>query len=338
MKTIKSSSSSVAGPIIKAVKQVPVLTYGCIAMLIVFFVFAPNFASRRNISNILQNSSMLMIVSTGMAITIISKQIDVSIGGVMTFSAMMAAMWLERFGSESPFHIVIAFVIGTLVGLCFGIFNGIMIGKYQFNYWLITFATMSMGYGLTQVVKNGHQVTGFSNLFRGVVRKSIFGLSSATWIALLIVLVMTLITLKTRFGRYIFAIGDSEQCALNAGINVVKTRILIYSIAGMLSGFAGVLLLGKTNVADPTVASGYEFDAIAAVIIGGTSFEGGKGSVTGSVVGALIMTAILNGLQLMKVSSYWQQVYMGIFILIIIMIDVLGSRFNAIKQQRRIYK
>lgn len=319
------------------IKRVPTLMWGCLLLLAVFVLFANNYLRPQNITNILKNSSMLMIVSCGMAITIISKQIDVSIGGVMTFSGMVAAMYLTRV-EQSAGQIALAFAIGTAVGLAFGLFNGIMIGKYKYNYWLVTFATMSIGYGAAQAINGGYLISGFSSEFRSVVNRELLFLPAATWIAIAIIAIMAIVTYKTRFGKYIYAVGDSEQCALNSGVNVVKTRVLIYCISGALAGFAGVLLVAKTNSAGPTTANGYEFDAIAAVIIGGTSFEGGKGGVIGSVAGALIMTAILNGLQLMGVNSYWQQVLMGVFILVIITIDVISGRVKQKNQQRRIYK
>ena len=144
--------------------------------------------------------------------------------------------------------------------------------------------------------------------------------------------------LKRKDPRNIYAVGDSEKCAETSGIHVSKTRFAIYTISGLLAGFAGALLAAKTNSAGPIGAEGYEWNAIAATIIGGTSFAGGRGGLAGTIVGALIMTVIINGLQLLGLSNYWQQVFKGLFILVIIVVNVLGDRKKTIAAQRRVYK
>ncbi|MCU6735710.1 ABC transporter permease [Diplocloster agilis] len=319
-------------------KNIPGLIWGVLVIILVFIFFAKGFTKYQNILNILSNTAILLIISCGMTMAILSKEIDISIGGVMSFAGLGGALFITRFENPGIPAIILTFAIGTGIGLCFGLFNGVLIGKYKYNYWLITFATMSIGYGAAQVINGGNVVSGFPKAFRNVADSKFLGIPTVVWVALVIVLIMLFITYKTRFGMHIYAVGDSEQCASQSGINVKKTRILIYMLAGMLSGFGGVLLVAKTNSAGPVAASGYEWNAIAATIIGGTSFEGGKGGLAGTIIGALVMSMIINGLQLMGFSNYWQQVYKGAFILLIIVVDVISRRKKKKAALRRVYK
>ena len=321
------------------IKKVSGIMWASLLMVVLMLIFVPNFSQPRNFDNILKNTAVLLIISIGMTMAILSSQIDLSIGGVMSASAMISAMYLSRFEEPTAVQILITFLIGIIVGLAFGLINGVMIGIFKYNYWLVTFATMSMGYGLAQVVTNGNIIAGFSKTFRHVADGKMGGaVSNVIIITILIVVIMMLLLARTRFGMHIYAVGDSEQCAAQSGIVVTKIRILVYAISGILAGLGGVLLVSKTNSASATIGNGYEFDAIAAVIIGGTPFEGGKGGLGGTVIGALVIQAFKAGLQLMGVSSYWQQTLVGIFILLIIVVDVISENQKLIKKTRRIYR
>ena len=236
----------------------------------------------------------------------------------------------------TPLDVVITILIGLAVGLLFGIFNGLMIGKFKFNYWLITFATMSIGYGIAKIVTNGNLLAGYSKVFRFLADGNIL-FSTCIWWAIIIVIIASIILKKKRLGYGIYAIGDNEQCAANSGIDVGKTRFMVYTISGMLAGLGGVLLVSKTNSAS-SAQNGYEFNAIAAVVVGGTSLDGGRGSISGTIVGAVIIQAVKSGLQLIGLNAYWQQTLIGVFILTIIIIDVLNGEKVKTKLLRRIYK
>lgn len=319
-------------------KKIPAIAWGILAVILIFIFFADGFILPRNLFNILGNTSVLMIASVGMTFAILSQQIDISIGGVMSVSGLAAAMFVKGIDEPSVCQVFLAFIIASLIGLAFGVFNGLMIGVLNYNYWLITFATMSIGYGMAEVINNGNVVSGLSKNFRNVADGKFLGIRTVVYVAAAVMIVMCWILYKTRFGMHIYAVGDSEKCAENSGIQVSKIRFAIYSISGLLAGFAGALLAAKTNSAGPIGAEGYEWNAIAATIIGGTSFSGGQGGLAGTVVGAFIMTVIINGLQLLGLSNYWQQVFKGLFILIVIVINVLGDRRKAIESQRRVYK
>jgi len=319
-------------------KKIPGLMWGSLLMILFFVIFAPNYTNQRNIINILQNSAIIIIVSMGMGITILSGQIDMSIGGVMTASAVISAMYIAHIQEPTVTDILSTFLIGIGVGGVFGFLNGLLIAKYKFNYWLVTFAMMSIAYGIAQVVTPGKVISGFSKSFRNVTTFSLGNIPMVVYIAVLVSLFMFFLTYKTKFGMHIYAVGASEKCAAQSGIRVDKVRFVIYLLSGLLSGFGGVLLVSKTNFASANVASGQEFTAMANVIIGGISFDGGKGGLLGAFAGSIILTAILNGLQLMGLSNYWQQVFTGIFILMIIIIDVVSQRVKKTKNTRRVYK
>ena len=319
-------------------KKIPGLAWGILAIILIFIFFADGFILPRNLINILGNTSVLLIASVGMTFSILSQQIDISIGGVMSVSGLAAAMFIKNIEEPSAGQVFLAFLIAALIGLAFGLFNGWMIGILKYNYWLVTFATMSIGYGMAEVINNGNVVSGLSKSFRNVADGKFLGIGTVVYVAAAVILIMCWLLYKTRFGMHIYAVGDSEKCAENSGIHVSRTRLIIYSLSGLLAGFAGALLAAKTNSAGPIGAEGYEWNAIAATIIGGTSFAGGKGGLGGTVVGALIMTVIINGLQLLGLSNYWQQVFKGLFILVIIAVNVLGDRKRSIAAQRRVYK
>ena len=215
------------------IKKVSGIMWASLLMVVLMLIFVPNFSQPRNFDNILKNTAVLLIISIGMTMAILSSQIDLSIGGVMSASAMISAMYLSRFEEPTAVQILITFLIGIIVGLAFGLINGVMIGIFKYNYWLVTFATMSMGYGLAQVVTNGNIIAGFSKTFRHVADGKMGGaVSNVIIITILIVVIMMLLLARTRFGMHIYAVGDSEQCAAQSGIVVPKIRILVYAISG----------------------------------------------------------------------------------------------------------
>lgn len=320
-------------------KGVSGVMWACLIMVVLLMIFVPNYSQLRNFDNILKNTAILVIVSIGMTMSILGEEIDLSIGGVMSAAAMISAIYIKQFENPSGLQLLVGFLIGMLVGAVFGFVNGLLIGKFKFNFWLVTFATMSMGYGISEAVTNGQILAGYSKKFRNITGGTLAGgISNLVIIAVIVTVIMYLVLLKTRFGMHVYAVGDSEQCAAQSGIKVAWVRMRIYLFSGILAGFGGVLLISKANSASASVANGYEFDAIAAVIIGGTPFEGGKGGLIGTVIGALIIQAFKSGLQLIGVSTYWQQTLIGIFILLVIVFDVISENRKTTKKLRRVYR
>lgn len=308
-----------------------------IALILIFAIVIENYLGVRNVMNILRNSSALVAVAAGMTMIILLGEIDMSVGGVITIAATITGTYLQSMETVTVGNVLLGAVICAAVGLAFGIFNGYMIGMKRFNYWLVTFGSMSMGYGLSKGITNGGVLSGFDTKFRWISMGDVLGISMCIVWAVLICLAVMFMQYKTRFGLHLYAIGDSEACAVNSGIDVKKTRFLAYAFSGLMSGLAAILLLARTNSAGATVGEGYEFNAIAAVVIGGTTMDGGKGGFKGTIFGAVFISAMKNGLQLIGLSNYWQQVLLGVVIIAIILYDVINTQLRSKKSLRRVY-
>lgn len=322
----------------KTVKKIPGTVWGILAMFIFFTLINEKFCSVANLRNLMKNASVLMIVSMGAGMAILSAKIDLSIGYVMSLSAIVSTMYITQFDQPTVLQIVIGFLIAILIGLVFGLFNGLMIGKWKFDYWLITFASMSIAQGLAQVVSDGDIISGYSKTFRAVANTKLLGIDSIVWIAVVVCAVMIFVTTKTRFGYAIYAVGDSEECAFKSGTNVMHVRVLVYALSGVLAGLGGILLAAKTNSASAMLGNGYEFNAIAAVIVGGTPSEGGKGGLGKTVMGAILITVLKSGLQFSGLDTYWQTLLIGIFIMAVVVVDVLSTKVARKRETRRVYR
>lgn len=322
----------------KTVRKVPGIAYGTAVLLVLFTCINPNFINPINLVNILKNAAILTIVSMGMTLAILSAQIDLSIGSVMSLCAIVTGLVVQRSPDPSALHIAGAVVLGVGVGALFGLFNGVMIGRYKFDYWLITFSSMSIAQGLALIVSNGNIISGYTKRFRALAEAELLGVDSVIYIAVAVCAVAIFISTKTRFGFSVYGIGDSEECAVKSGIDVTKTRLKIYVISGILAGIGGILLAAKTNSASSTLGSGYEFNAIAAVVVGGTPFDGGKGGLMGTVLGSLLIAVMKSGLQVVGLSPYWQTLLVGVFIMLIIVADVASGAMKAAKDMRRVYR
>jgi len=256
----------------------------------------------------------------------------------MSLSAIVASMIITSREETTIGLIILGCLAGVAVGVIFGFFNGIMIGKYKFDYWLITFSSMAIAQGLSLVVSNGRIISGYSKNFRALADGRILGISSIIIVAVFICAIMIFISTRTRFGYAIYSVGDSEECANKSGINVTKTRIWIYTISGLMAGLGGILLASKTNSASSALGMGYEFNAIAAVVVGGTPSEGGRGGLLGTVFGSIFIAVMKSGLQFVGLTAHWQTLMIGFFIMAIIVSDVTISKLKLKKELRRIYK
>jgi ribose transport system permease protein len=248
-------------------------------------------------------------------------------------------MYLQSLGkTHTPVDVLVAVLIGLTVGGIFGVFNGVMIGKFKFDFLLITFSSMSIAAGLGQVISGGNIIGGFSRTYRFIGGGSLGPVNTVVIIAVIIALGMIFLTKKTRFGLHVYAIGDSTQCAHQSGINVSGVLMWIYIITGLLAGLGGVLLASKTNSISPIAGRGYEFDAVAAVVVGGTPLDGGVGGIGGTIMGAILIAMMKNGLMLFGFSTFWQQTLIGVFMLLIIIGDVISTNRRKYRSQRRVYR
>ncbi|WP_082574742.1 ABC transporter permease [Arthrobacter sp. Soil763] len=304
------------------------LAFGTLIVLLVFFSLAStNFFTWTNISGILLSTAVIGILAFGTTLVIITSGIDLSIGTGMTLCAVVTGLLLVNF--QLPLYIGVLGGIAT--GALMGLINGLNVSVLKLPPFIATLAMMLIAQGLALVLSGVRpiyfsKVKGFKDIALGQL---IPGLPNAVLILLLTGVAAYLVLGKTLLGRYIFAIGSNEEATKISGVNTGKWKILVYTVAGIFTGVAGVVIAARLDSAQPQLGSGYELQAIAAVIIGGTSLLGGRGSVLGTLIGALIMSVLINGLRIMSVQTEWQTVVVGIVILVAVFTDSLRRRREA---------
>jgi len=267
-----------------------------------------------------------------MTLVVLTAGIDLSIGSVLALCGAITAGLLKN-GIEMPssnlyigFTILGATVAGLLVGSLLGWFNGWTITKFKVPPFVATLAMLTIARGLTMLWTKGFPITGLGENFAHLGTGWLLGIPLPVWISGVIVFIAVVITNKTKLGRYIYAIGGNESAATLSGIDIKNIKIAVYTMAGALAGVGGLLVTSRLDAAQPNAGTGYELDSIAAVVIGGTSLSGGRGSVLGTVLGAIIIGVLNNGLVLLNVSPFWQQVVKGFVILTAVVIDKANSK------------
>jgi ribose transport system permease protein len=292
-----------------------------LAFVLLFAVVAvlnPSFIEPLNLLNLLRQISINALIAFGMTFVILTGGIDLSVGSILALSsALMAGMIVS--GVDPILSICITALLGALMGAV----NGLLITKGKVAPFIATLATMTIYRGLTLVYTDGNPITGLGDhySFQLFGRGYFFGIPVPAVTMLITFFILWFILHKTSFGRKTYAIGGNETAAFVSGIKVDQVKCLIYSLAGMMAAISGAILTSRLNSAQPTAGTAYEMDAIAAVVLGGTSLAGGKGRIFGTLVGALIIGTLNNGLNLLGVSSFYQQVVKGIVILIAVLID-----------------
>lgn len=292
-----------------------------IAIIVVVGVFsftARGFFSIANFANIALQGSVLFIAALGMTLAILSGMIDLSLGGVMTLAGVATALLLKA--GHSP---AVAVLGGIVVGALCGAVTGYLVAGWGFHHWIATFGMMGVSQGIALVITNGSSVSGFDRAFRNIGDAYVAGAPVPVLIAAVVFAAVAFVLYKTRFGSNMYAIGGSEQVARYSGIDVGKMKMSVFVITGLLAAVAGIVLTARMNSANPTAGMGYEFDSIAAVVIGGTPITGGRGGVKGTFLGAFIISVLKNGLNLVGLSSPWQLTIIGAMITGAIIVDVL---------------
>ena len=282
--------------------------------------------------NILRQISVNLCLSIGMTLVILSGGIDLSVGAILGLSGAVAAGLLKNgvtlgtLDARLEFTVTGAIVAGVAVGGAAGWFNGFAITRFQLPPFVATLGMLSIARGLTMLWTGGFPVTSLGSSFGFIGTGAFLGMPMPVWIMLALVAVFVVVTRRTRFGRHIYAVGGNERAARLTGLNVPRIKLAVYTLAGALAGVAGLIVTARLDSAQPNAGLGYELDSIAAVVIGGTSLSGGRGSIWGTVLGCLIIGVLNNGLFLLNVSPFWQQVIKGVVILIAVAIDKLNAR------------
>lgn len=291
---------------------------GLFLIVIVITILNPSFMTTDNILNILRQVSISALIAFGMTFVILTGGIDLSVGSTLALTGAVAATMLA-----SGIDPVLTMLAALLLGAVLGAINGVIIAKGKVAPFIATLATMTIYRGLTLVYTDGRPVSDLGNeiTFQMLGKGYFFGIPVPVCTMILAFIVLYVIMHKTTFGRRVYAVGGNEAASKLSGINVDRVKIAVYSLTGMLAALSALILTSRLNSAQPTAGTSYELDAIAAVVLGGTSLTGGKGWIFGTLVGALIIGVLNNGLNLIGVSSFFQQVVKGIVILIAVLID-----------------
>ncbi len=297
------------------------------ALCILLAIISPTFRTTDNLVNILQQVTINAIIAVGMSLVIFTGGIDLSVGSVLGLTGIVMGIMIVD-NKMSP---LIAVPVALVLGAACGAFNGILISKLKLQPMIATLAMMSMARGAALTLANGKTITGYPPAFNWIGQGTIPGTKIPVQILLMLALYIGFYYLMKyrKTGRFIYAIGGNEEATRLSGINVVKFKTLTYTIAGTLSALASFVLVAKLNSAQPIAGQDYELDAIASAVIGGASLLGGSGNVWGTLMGAIIIGVIRNGLNLLNVSSNLQKLILGIIILIAILTDALRSRKKA---------
>lgn len=298
------------------------------ALLILCIILSVNpitrgtFLTQKNVFNVLRQISSNLYLACGMTMVIILSGIDLSVGSVIALSGCISAGCVVRYNLP----IGVAIVVGILVGMAVGMFNGLVICKTSIPPFIVTLGTMNIAKGFAYVYTGGSPVRVVTKEWQ-FLGAGYIGIVPTPVVILIVVLVVTaLIMNATKTGRHIYAVGGNVQAAAFSGINVAKVKFFVHSFSGVMAGLAGVVLASRMYSGQPTAGDGAEMDAIAAVVVGGTSMTGGTGTVGGTIIGGLIIGVLNNGLNLLNVNSFWQYVVKGAVILLAVFVDYLKNQ------------
>jgi len=303
-----------------------------IALLAFFSVASPNFLQIDNFVSILQATAVNGVLAIASTFVIVSAGIDLSVGTLMTFCAVMAGVVLTNFGLPLPLGIVAAIASGALCGLV----SGALIAKLKIPPFIATLGMMMLLKGLSLVISGTKPIYFDTPGFSAISQDSLIGdlipalpIPNAVLILFLLAIAASVVLERTALGRYTYAIGSNEEAIRLSGVNVDFWKIVVYALGGGICGVAGLLIASRLNSAQPALGQGYELDAIAAVVIGGTSLSGGSGTILGTIIGAFIMSVLTNGLRIMSVAQEWQTVVTGVIIILAVWADILRRRTRA---------
>lgn len=281
-----------------------------------------SFLTSKNIFNILRQISINMLIACAMTMVIILGGIDLSVGSIIALSGVIAAGCVSRYNLS----IFIALIAGILVGVLIGIFNGLLISKTTIPSFIVTLATMNIARGLAKVYTGGSPVRVVTKEWQFIGGGYIGVIPVPVIIMIVVIIISSILMSRTKLGRHIYAVGGNAQAAKFSGIKVERVRFIVHVYTGIMAGLAGIILASRMYSGQPTAGEGAEMDAIAAVVVGGTSMSGGSGKIGGTIIGALIIGVLNNGLNLMNVNSFWQDVVKGVVILLAVFVDYMRNK------------
>lgn len=288
-----------------------------VLICLVLSLTTPNFFSLQNMTIVLRQVSINGILAIGVTFVIIAGGIDLSLGSVVALAGVAAAI----FAHPGEYSLIVPIVMAISVGLGIGWLNGMVVTLGKVAPFIVTLGMMTIARGLALVVSEGRPITNLSDPFNTIGGGNVMGVPIPILIFILVIILASFVLNQTRLGRYMYAVGGNEKAAYASGVRVNAVKMMSYMICSGLAGLAGIVLAARINTGQPNAGVAYELDAIAAVVIGGTSLAGGIGSIAGTVLGVLLIGVINNGLDLLNVSSYYQQIIKGIIIIAAVLID-----------------
>ncbi|MFM1653015.1 ABC transporter permease [Brevibacillus sp. B_LB10_24] len=296
---------------------------GFLVLCIIISIVNSSFLTANNLLNVLRQTSTNLYLALAMTMIIILGGIDLSVGSVMAVVGVVTSSLVALFGAP----VLVAVAAGLAVGVLFGALNGYVVATTVIPPFIVTLATMNIARGAAYVLTDGKPIRVMSDSFNFIGSGYIGGVLPTPVLYLVILLIICyLIMNKTKLGRYMYAVGGNAEAAKFSGINIKRIKLFAYTFSGLMAGVAGIVLASRMFSGQPTAGNGAELDAIAAVVLGGTSMTGGYGRIGGTVIGALIIGVLSNGLNLMGVSSFWQYIVKGIVILVAVYADVIKRK------------
>ena len=329
MQTTTTPAPSRAQSLMKGESIQRLLALGALVILLVFFsIVVPHFASTNNYIDILTATAVNGVLATGVTFVIITGGIDLSLGTAMTFTSVVMGLVSVNLGLPLPIGLLAAFAAGALVGLT----NGFLIAKLKLPPFIATLGMLYVTLGMAQVLSDVHPIyfeatqPAFQQFFMG---KPIAGIPNIVWVMLGGAAVAWVLLNKTILGRYTFALGSNKEATRLSGVNTDRWKIIVYIVDGLFVGLAGIVIASRMNSAQPGLGMGYELDAIAAAVIGGTSLSGGEGSVVGTIIGAFLISTLRIGLSVAGVPDQWKSVITGLVVIGAVYLDIMRRRSRA---------
>ncbi|MDJ0347341.1 ABC transporter permease [Streptomyces sp. H10-C2] len=300
-----------------------------LALVAVFTLSAPKFATSDNITHIATEITLNTMLAVGMTFVILVGGIDLSVGSVMALSAVVSGDVLTAGGLSTPVAVLLAVLVSALVGMGCGLVNGLVSERWRVPSFIVTLGMLNVARGAALQYTDAKTLYDFPEGFNRFGTSTLLGIPTLFWIALLMVAVGHLVLTRTVFGRLVFAIGSNEEAVRLSGHRTGVVKVAAFVIAGFAVGIAAVTYMARLNIASPILGSGYELNAIAAVVIGGASLSGGKGSMVGTLLGACLLGVLTNGLLLMGVSDFQRQMITGAVIMVAVVVDHYRGRLAS---------
>ncbi|MBR1222428.1 ABC transporter permease [Bradyrhizobium sp. U87765 SZCCT0131] len=299
-----------------------------IVLIAVFSVTSQHFLSASNLTNVLTQVTINLVLSIGMTFVILIGGIDLSVGSVLAFCAVVAGTVMTLPGLDPAVGVILAILSAVAAGVAFGLLNGFISAFWSIPSFIVTLGTLNIARGAALQVTNANTIYSFPVAFNAFGSQTIHGVPVLFLIALVLVAIAWFVLMKTVFGRVLYGIGNNEEAVRLAGHNVFAYKVAAFAIGGATVGIGAIIYMARLNIASPIIGIGFELNAIAAVIIGGTSLSGGRGSVIGTLLGACIIGVLANGLILLGLNDFMRQMITGLVIILAIVLDKYRERLS----------